>query len=259
MKFSLLILLLMSHSTFLLNVNEDWDKTGHRAIAQVAEMRLKKKVKKTVDYLLDGETLALASTYADEIKSDKKYRAYYSWHYINMAADENYMTVEKNPKGDIVTAIRTCIEEVKNVNNTKAIRAFHLRLLIHFIGDLHQPMHVGRKEDRGGNGVRLKWFGQSTNLHRVWDSNMIDYYKMSYMELSQNLPQLTRQEEKAIEESSLLDWVEESHQLANMIYADAEGKENLSYAYPYQHFPLVRLQLLKGGIRLADILNKILA
>ncbi len=70
------------------------------------------------------------------------------------------------------------------------------------IGDLHQPMHIGRLEDKGGNDIQLQWFGRGTNLHRLWDSNMIDDYGMSYTELSDKLPKLSKEEVKDLQKGN---------------------------------------------------------
>ena len=125
------------------------------------------------------------------------------------------------------------------------------------MGDLHQPMHVGKAEDKGGNDIQLQWFGQGTNLHRVWDSNMIDDYGMSFSELAYSLPELTKQEEKEIQAGTLLEWVEETHQLGNKVYDSVTVGEKLGYRYSYDHWSTVEEQLQKGGLRLAKVLNDI--
>ncbi|MGB5358149.1 MAG: S1/P1 nuclease, partial [Eudoraea sp.] len=129
--------------------------------------------------------------------------------------------------------------------------------LIHLIGDLHQPMHVGRLEDKGGNDIQLQWFGRGTNLHRLWDSNMIDDYGMSYSELTQKLPRLSKSQLSMLQKGDVLDWVEESQQLANELYESVEIGEKLGYAYNYKYWKIVENQLLKGGVRLAKVLNSI--
>jgi len=80
-------------------------------------------------------------------------------------------------------------------------------LLVHFVGDIHQPMHFGKPSDRGGNDVELKWFGRKINLHRVWDSNRFDDYGMSYTELTTNLPKLNATELKQIAQAPLMVWL----------------------------------------------------
>src|SRR5690606_33518537 len=127
----------------------------------------------------------------------------------------------------------------------------------HFVGDIHQPLHAGRAEDKGGNDIQLRWFNQGTNLHSVWDSKMIDFYKMSYTEIADSYQDVSRDAFKAISSGNSRDWAEESRQLAEEIYASAEIGEKLGYKYMYDNFDTVRQQLLKGGIRLAAVLNDI--
>ena len=84
--------------------------------------------------------------------------------------DENYADAKKNPRGDLVTGINKCIEVLKDKNSSDVDKAFYLKLLVHFMGDLHQPMHIGQREDKGGNTIQVQWFGRGTNLHSVWDT-----------------------------------------------------------------------------------------
>ena len=258
MKFKLLLLisiLFFSNST----KEEDvfWGQNGHRITGEIAESHLSRKAKKAVDKILKGQSLAFVSTYADEIKSDKKYRKYYSWHYINMDLEDTYATAKKNPKGDLVTGINTCIAILKNPKSTEEDKAFHLKMLVHFLGDLHQPMHIGRREDKGGNTIQVQWFGKGTNLHAVWDTKMIEEWNMSYVELAKNAKDLSKKQIEAIEKGSVETWVDEVHILTKELYSSVEVGENLRYKYSYDHFGTVRTQLQKGGIRLAKTLNDI--
>lgn len=242
------------------NSNEDvyfWGKNGHRVTGKIAEKHLTRKAKKKIDKLLKGQTLAFVSTYADEIKSDRAYRSYSPWHYVNMGLSETYEESSKNPQGDLVTGIAKCISVLKDDSSSDADKNFHLKMLVHFIGDLHQPLHIGRKEDKGGNDVQVQWFGRGTNLHSVWDSKMIDDYDMSYTDLAENAEELSKKQIEFIEQGSVVDWVNEVHQITDDVYKSANVGENLRYRYSYDHFATVRQQLQKGGIRLAKVLNDI--
>ena len=232
-----------------------WNATGHRTVGEIAENYLKSSTKRKIKKLLHGKSLAFVSTFADEIKSDKRYNNFYTWHYVNMPLDSNYEDSEKNPKGDLATGIAYCIKVIKDENSSDADKAFYLKLLIHFIGDLHQPMHVGLAEDKGGNDFKLKWFYKNTNLHRVWDTEMINGYNMSYIELAKNAAVLTKEQVKAIQKGSVENWINETHQLTKKVYASVKEDENLRYRYSYDHFKTVRSQLQIAGIRLAKVLN----
>lgn len=258
LKNTFLLAFLLSFATIFSSNDEDvWGATGHRATGKIAENHLTKRAKRKIDKLLQGESLAFVSTWADQIKSDKRYRKYFPWHYVNMNFDETYETSKKNPKGDLVTAINHCVKVLKDKESTIEDKRFFLKLLVHFVGDLHQPMHIGRKEDKGGNTIQLQWFNRGTNLHRVWDENMIEEWGMSYNELAANARDLSKAQIKAIEAGTVIDWVNEVHQITKKVYGSVKVGENLRYRYNYDYFPVLREQLQKGGIRLAKILNEI--
>jgi hypothetical protein len=235
-----------------------WGNTGHRAIGEIASKHLSRRVQRKINKILDGQSLAMVSTFADDIKSDAAFRKYSTWHYVNLNDDETYQTSKKNPKGDLVTAIERCKQVLLDKNSSKADKAFHLKMLVHFIGDLHQPMHVGRVSDRGGNDFKVKWFYNNSNMHRVWDSEMINSFNMTYTELTRNTDKMSRYQIKELQKGSVVDWVNESKVLAQEIYGSAKNDENLRYRYMYDHFKTVRSQLQKGGIRLAKVLTEVL-
>ncbi|RAV27503.1 S1/P1 nuclease [Sinomicrobium soli] len=235
----------------------DWGPTGHRTVAEIAEKYLSRKAGKKISSLLHGEKLAVGAAYADEIKSDPRYRYINPWHYVNIAPGKHYGEAPANPQGDLVTAIEKCAEVLRDDNATEEDKVFYLKLLVHFIGDLHQPLHVGRAEDKGGNDIQVRWFNEGTNLHSVWDSRMIDHYKMSYTELADSYPDISRDDLRAISGGTVGEWVEESRLLADRVYASAGMGDKLGYKYMYDHFDTVREQLRKGGIRLAAVLNDI--
>ena len=240
-----------------LNTSVDWGATGHRVVGEVASQHISKKTSRAIHKLLDGASLAYVSNYADDIKSDDRYKSYSPWHYANLNLEESYQASEKNPEGDIVQAIEKCILVLKNKNASKENRQFHLKLLVHLIGDLHQPLHLGKREDKGGNAVSIKWFGGRSNLHRLWDSNMIDSSQLSYSELTRNLPVLSKAQKEQITSSSLKDWIKEVHELTNQIYEQLPEDTNLGYEYRYLNFDTVRMQLLKSGLRLAAVLDEV--
>lgn len=236
-----------------------WGPTGHRATGQIAENHLTNKTKKKISRLLEGESLAFVSTFGDQIKSDKKYNKFRSWHYVNMPLDGSYETEDKNPKGDLVTGIKHCVEVLKSDVSSIDDKRFYLKMLVHLVGDLHQPMHIGQKEDKGGNTIQLQWFNKGTNLHRVWDENMIEQWGMSYLELASNTKDLSKEKIKEIQKGNVIDWVKDTHKVTKKVYGSVESGENLRYRYSYDYFPIVREQLQKGGIRLAKLLNEIFA
>lgn len=237
--------------------SEDWGPTGHRATAAIATMYLNPEVKSKIDELLDGASLALVSTYADEIKSDARFLAFSPWHYVNYPFDSSYELHPKSEKGDIIVAIKKCIEVIQDEDSPKEDKVFYLKLLVHFMGDLHQPLHVGKAEDRGGNQFQVSWFDESMNLHRVWDEKIIEKFGMSYSELVENRKRLSSSDIADLQSGTIEDWMRESKILCLDVYANTEEGTNLRYDYMYRYEHIVRDQLQKGGIRLAAILNTI--
>lgn len=235
----------------------DWGKTGHRTVGQIAQDHLSKKASKMIATLLDGESLALVSNYADNIKSDKKFNSYNTWHYVNLPLGATYSLESSNSDGDIIQGIQKCINVIREPSSSQADKAFYLKMLVHFIGDLHQPMHIGREEDKGGNDIKLTWFGKNTNLHRVWDSNLVEEFGMSYSELSTESPRLSKRRKKQIMGGSPLDWLREGHKITSVLYQDLPENGKLGYEYAYKYTGLMRDQIQKGGLRLAQMLNEL--
>ncbi|WP_343488457.1 S1/P1 nuclease [Allomuricauda sp. d1] len=232
-----------------------WSKTGHRAIGAIAQKHLTRKAEKAIAELLDGHNLAFVANFADEIKADRSFAEFSPWHYVNYPSDKKYTDVEPSPQGDVVIGIQKCVEIIQNENSPRADKVFYLKMLVHLVGDLHQPMHVGRLEDRGGNDLQVRWFDEGTNLHRLWDKNLIDSYGMSYSELAETMPKLSKKEIKHIQEGTVYKWVEESQDLATELYASVEVGEKLGYQYSYNYNPMLLQQLHVGGLRLAKVLN----
>lgn len=251
----ILLVTIFLFSLHQMHAEDDWGSTGHRVVGQIADQYLKGKTKRHIKRLLKRKSLAFVSTFADEIKSDRRYNEFYTWHYINMPLDSDYESSKKNPAGDLVTGIEYCKTIIHNKNSTDDDKAFYLKLLIHLIGDLHQPMHIGLEEDKGGNDFKLQWFYEDSNLHRVWDSEMIEKFGMSYNELAENADVLSKTQIKAIQQGSVVDWVNETHEITKKVYASVEPDENLRYRYSYIYFDTVRSQLQISGIRLAKVLN----
>lgn len=257
MKNSILVLFVIFYTSISFAGN-DWGKTGHRTTGEIAQKHLSKKAQKAIAELLDDQSLAFVANYADDIKSDPDYRKYGPWHYVNIdPQDEKYDREKANKAGDLIQAIEKSIEVLKDENASREDKQFYLKMLVHFMGDLHQPFHVGRSADKGGNDIQVRWYNEGSNIHRVWDSQMIDSYQMSYSELTENRKELSLEELQEMEAGSLHDWMYESREMANVLYDSVEIGEKLGYEYMYKWFPKVREQLQKGGVRLAKVLNEV--
>ncbi len=234
-----------------------WGPAGHRAISLVAERYLTPDTHKAVVELLDGESMAQASTWADEIRSDRKWNYAAPWHYVNLDDGESYARAPKNPGGDVIEAITRFRAVLEDRSQPRKKRAEALRFLIHFVGDIHQPLHVGRRSDRGGNDVKVTWFGRETNLHAVWDSAIINHWELSYTELAGFLKMPAEAEGRRWQKDGVLQWAQESMDYRQRIYEIGDGR--LGYEYGYVHGPFLKQRLVQAGVRLAGLLNAVFA
>jgi hypothetical protein len=233
-----------------------WGQTGHRAIGEVASFYLEKKVAKRVSEIINRESIAVASVWMDNIKSDDSWDYAKPWHYVTIPDGMTYEESEKNPDGDAIIKIKEITEELKKGNLSAQEEQNKLKMLFHLVGDIHQPCHVGNGTDKGGNDVKLKWFGKNSNLHRVWDSEMIDSKAFSYTELAEAVDITTKEEVKMLQSATIDDWYKEAMGMRDQVY-DLPEDMYLGYEYSYKNWPTVQEQIKKAGIRLAGLLNEI--
>lgn len=238
-----------------------WGMLGHRVVGEIAERNLSCKAKKQVKKILGNESLAMASNWADFIKSEPAYKYLDTWHYINFKEGLNYDEFTKSLMQDTATNVHTklnlLVKELKNKDLPKDKAQMYLRLVVHMVGDIHQPMHTGRPEDLGGNRIKLYWFGESTNLHRLWDSDLIESQDLSYTEYSTALNHATKAQRKEWQKQPISQWLYNSYLISNKLYSELKPEEKLGYRYNYDHLDTLNDQLLKGGIHLAGLLNEI--
>ncbi len=238
-----------------------WGVVGHRAIGQIAENHLSKKAQAAVKALLGSESLAMVSTYPDEIRSYEKYAYTAPWHYVNVAhglSEAEFSTALKDMENpNIYKAILNCSQDLKDPAKTKEEKVFALKFLVHLVGDLHQPMHTGRSEDSGGNAIKVKLMRKETNLHGLWDSGLIDYAGMSYLELAKSCDVVSKAETKTWQKDDVAKWAFESYQISQQLYAEAAKDPNFDYDYYPKHADFIKKRLAQAGIRLAGLLNEI--
>ncbi len=233
-----------------------WGQNGHRIVGDIAADYLTPEAREAVDRILGPTSMAIASTWMDEIRSDPAYDYTHDWHWVTVPDGMTYEQTEKNPNGDLINTLRTLIKELKSGSLTAEEEAKKLKMLIHLVGDIHQPLHVGTGEDRGGNQTEVEWFSEPSNLHRVWDSEMIDDRQLSYTEFSAAINHPSEKQLEQWQKSNVLDWAFEAMELRDQVY-DLPSDHQLSYEYQYKNKDLLDRQLLKGGVRLAGVLNEI--
>jgi hypothetical protein len=247
--FFLLIISTLSFNSF------GWGATGHRVTGHVANKYLNKKARKALERLLKGQSLAMASTWMDEVRSDSTFDYMVDWHWVTIPYGQTYEQTEKNKNGDVIATLERVIAELKSKKLSEAEQALRIKILIHLIGDIHQPLHVGGKNDKGGNDVKVMWFRADSNLHRVWDSDIIDDTKLSYSELAESLDSPSENDLKTWQTGGVMAWAKESQGYAQQVYDTGNGK--LGYRYSYLYYHIVRHRLLQAGVRLAGVLNDV--
>lgn len=235
-----------------------WSATGHRVTGAIAERHLSGKARAAVKEILGNETLAEATTWADEMRSSPvKYwgTTAYPYHYVTVPKGKTYEAVGAPEEGDAVFAIEMFTAQLLDPESSLQQKQEALRFIVHAIGDLHQPLHSGNGTDRGGNDIKVKYFGKDTNLHSVWDRQMIASLELSYSEFTEFLDaKITPEQVKMWSEPNPKVWVAESIALRDTIYPE---KTNLGYDYKFIHTPTVKKRLSMGGIRMATYLNKV--
>lgn len=234
-----------------------WGANGHRIVGRIAMNHLTDEAARGVQCLLGPEGLDQVSTWPDEIRSDPAWKKADPWHFIDIDDNETLETAQRDPKGDVLEAIQRFSNVLRDPQASRESKQEALRFLVHFVGDVHQPLHVGRHADQGGNKIKVTLFNQETNLHSVWDSGLIDNEKLSYTEFVAFIDHPTLQEIQAWQGSTPADWVNESKALRDRVYKIGDGK--LSFEYDYVEIPVIKQRLLQAGVRLAGLLNSIFA
>jgi hypothetical protein len=255
-----------------------WGKTGHRVVAAIADTQLSGLARAHVKEILGGaESLDEAANWPDEMRSAPgKYwqKTSVPWHFMDF---NGVVYDHAPPEGDAFTAINHFAAVLKDPKSSLADKQTALRFVVHLVGDLHQPLHVGRPGDEGGGKIRVTFFGKPTNLHVVWDSGMPDNEQLSFTEFAAKLERHTSSQ-NVIDwwDVNPRDWVSESAQVRERIYADlprvktqagkkkkkrkgAEELPDVSYGYVFKFQPVMEQQLQRAGIRLAAYLNAIFA
>lgn len=241
-----------------INLAYGWGPQGHRVVGSIAEFNLSPEIKKIIAEEFNINNLADIATWADKVKRHRKHEK--PWHYTNIKEGERvYMMSRDCPKANcVIEKIKGFSSVLANVELPAKRRKVALKYLVHFVGDVHQPLHLGNHKDRGGGKIRLMYLGEKVSLHYLWDGGLIDWKKESLLKYAAHLnAQVQDLEKTEWLHSKVNDWANESRSLA------------LKYAYPLENNVLSKTYISKGreildkrmvqaGIRLADLLNQLL-
>ena len=249
-----------------------WGPIGHRVSAEIAARNIDGRTAAHVAMILDSETLADASTVPDEQRNnpDPFWQETASpYHYVTLPEGRPIEQLEHPLEGDAITALEEFTATLRDPSSAIEDRRLALRFIVHIVSDLHLPLHVGDGTDRGGNDVRVTWFGEPQTLHWVWDEGMVVRKQLSATEFAERLSRRTTPDEIVTWwDPRPATWMQESADLRDMIYPETGGEHGegtpespveLSWQYDYDWTPAMELRLKQSGYRLAAYLDRVFA
>jgi len=247
--------------------NFGWSTEGHQIVAQIADDYLTHKTKTAIKPFLNGKTLSEISTLPDPYRSTSQGKWTAPCHYVNLPSNAQHYQASYCGEYCVVESVYNYTNILsKNphvCDYSKGVEPCALEFLTHYVGDIHQPLHAGWASDKGGNAVDVYYYNTLTNLHSVWDHNIITQWnpnvQSAVAELESNI---TTEEIKKITESmDASDWADESFQYVRTVVYEFTTYKNgdpwLQGPYFDQQLPVIKYRLTAGGIRLAQLLNTI--
>ncbi len=242
-----------------------WGSEGHRLICDITWRNLDKPTKAWVLAAVHKKrfkTFASACNWADWIKRDKQYDEWKPRHYVNQAVNARVavLTPSCDKSNCVISVIDTLRQSLARSHAGRPMsktEAEEILFLAHFVGDIHQPLHVSFAHDRGGNHRKITFFGKGkVSLHRVWDQLLLthgnnDRWFIRGKKLADDISTGQRQQWQA--SLAPLDWATESLHLTQDIYAHTENE--IGDAYYQRYNPIVIIQIQRAGVRLAALLN----
>lgn len=228
-----------------------WGHTGHRIIAEIAFSELDAQTRKNVLYYLEGMSFEDAANWMDDMRGDAAYEYMRPWHYADFDRGQPATAMGGD---NLIGVMNAALRDLDNIRqlSPQQIRTDLLDLM-HLAGDIHQPLHLGYADDRGGNDVPVSFRGQAANLHRVWDSDIIDYKHPAVQEIRSAHP-LSREQTASIQTIDIVAWANESRGYLGLVYSVRDHQ--VDDAYIAAVYPVIEKQLLDAGLRLAAILEK---
>ena len=182
-----------------------WGAIGHELVGDIAKVYVQKPVADSVQKYLGDMSWGKAAVWMDEIRSNSNYDSLKPMHYINIEKDSVY---SKTDDPNIINELEFVMNRLKhrsNLSNEEIQES--LKILFHLIGDLHQPLHVGYGIDKGGNSVEVGYVDKMTNLHRVWDSEIIEHHKTFQHDIVEMSKSLTAKQIKELQKINFVSWM----------------------------------------------------
>jgi hypothetical protein len=249
---------------FVASTASAWGPAGHEITARIAERYLEPRVKERIGVILGGNSLASVASWADEIRGSRRNTA--PWHYINSPISRPDVVLSRDCKDGncVVVKLAEFAAELRDPSTTERRRREALMFVVHFAGDLHQPLHCSDNGDQGGNKVEVTYFGKRSNLHAVWDSGILGRLGTPGDLLPKLVEEITSKKAAEWRRGTPETWAREAHDAARKVayrrLPRSRAGTVIVLAAPYARFgePLVRVQLEKAGVRMAMMLNEAL-
>ena len=251
-------------------VAQAWGPLGHSVVAALAQRQLSPAAEAEVERLLAPDhtaSLAEVANWADQIQDDPARAALWQQtrpdHYINFHdADCHYVPARDCRDGRcVVAALQHYVAVLSDRRQSDTARREALKFVVHFVGDIHQPLHAGYRDDKGGNTYQVQFEGKGSNLHRVWDSGMLDSRGLDWQRYAQALETsspVALPAPIAPLDNPYAQWAEESCRFTAEPGFYPAG-HTITPAYVQSELPLADQRLRQAGRRLADVLNRSLA
>ena len=234
-----------------------WGGEAHRAAAAVMTARLCPAADRAMQGILADWSLEDAVTWPDRIRDDAAWAHTRDWHYMNVPDATPVVPGVEAEGGRILEAIRAQLAVLADTATPAARRREALAFVLHLVVDLHQPLHVGRAEDRGGNTVTVRFEEREMSLHRLWDSQLLRSARLRPEDYARTLAPLAALGAAGWADGSLEDWADESRRLRPWVYDFDKRRRTpqISRRYAETGRQLTALRLAQAGVRSAGLLN----
>jgi hypothetical protein len=230
-----------------------WGKTGHGLVAEMAFSRLDDHTRQVVQKYLGDMSIEQAANWMDEIKGDHTKDFMKPWHYVNIADGDIYAATKE---ANIINQLTRVIDELHHRErmSDEEVKE-HLLILFHLVGDLHQPLHVGYAADKGGNTVQLNYNGHGTNLHRLWDSDIIEHEHIDLAACMEENKRLNKDDVARLQVVDVPQWMQQPRKALREVY---DFKDNtIDDQYIARSKEVIEAEICIAGIRLAAVLKDV--
>jgi hypothetical protein len=238
-----------------------WGPEGHSLVARIAETQLTPAARARIQQILGPDrTMTSIASWADEVRPSRRETA--RWHFVDIPITTSHFDPERDcAKGDcVISQVSRLRGVLRDPAATADERREALQLLIHFVGDMHQPLHSSNNNDKGGNTVRVRLGDRDTNLHSLWDSGLLGRLAPEN-DLFPALSQEAAKKRKKWAKGTITEWSEQAHKAGRKVVYGKLPKAGdgqpivIDAKYQAESAGVLREQIERAGVRLAWLLN----